>query len=72
MESKNKNFLFINFFRYYSKCAIKAKSPNIRKYDLEKKLTKLTYEAIINSQVFEENKDNKEFIEYLEFMKSEI
>lgn len=52
---------------------MKAKSPNIRKYDLEKKIWKLTYDSIIKSEVYEENKENnKEFIEYLEFINSEI
>ena len=65
-------FTIFYFSRFYSNCAIKAKSLNIRKFNLEKKITKLTHDAICNSKIFNENKDNKEFNEYLKFMKSEI
>lgn len=58
---------------YYKDCCLSAKGHKLRKYDIEKKINKLTYNAVIDSVVYEDNKTrNKEFVYFMEFFKKKI
>ena len=71
MEGKFLFYFLLNNFSYYADCRVCTKGEK-RKEELSKKNNQFTYEAISKSQVYEENKDNKEFVDFLEFMKNEF
>jgi len=58
---------------YYKDCNIAAKGEKIRKYDIEKKIHLLTFNAINNSEIFKENLNkNKDFEIFMEFFRKKI
>jgi len=57
---------------YYSDCKECNKDSIIRKFDLEKKINKMSYEAVVSSVVYEENKEDKDFVDYLNFFKTKF
>lgn len=58
---------------YYKDCGVAAKGEKIRKFDIEKKINRLTYDAVMNSVIYEDNKThNKEFMRFMEFFKKLI
>lgn len=56
------------YIRYYVNCQYNEKSDKIRQNELERKVNKLTYEALKNSILFEENNENQEFKNFIEFI----
>ncbi len=57
---------------YYSDCHEAKKSSVIRKYDLEKKIHKMSYEALVAHKLYVENQNDKDFVEYLNFFKTKF
>lgn len=57
---------------YYSDCHEKKTFPVIRKYDLEKTIHKMSYEAVANNNIFEKYLDDKDFVDYLNFFKTKF
>ena len=55
---------------YYKDCDVAVKGNKMRKFDLEKKINKLTYDAVFNSVVYQDNINrNNEFSQFMEFFK---
>jgi len=57
---------------YYSNCCETTTSSVIRKYDLEKKIHKMSYEAVSAHKVFEQYQNDKDFVEYMNFFKTKF
>lgn len=58
---------------YYKDCGLAAKGEKLRKFDIERKINKMTYDAVYNSVIYEDNKTrNKDFVVFMEFFKKKI
>jgi len=55
---------------YYKDCKIAFKGDALKNKDLERRIHKLSYDAIINSTAFEELKSEKNFKIFMEFFKN--
>lgn len=55
---------------YYGDCMPKEKHENLRKFNLEKSINRLTCEGLVKSQCYWNFRDEKEFSEYFEFFKT--
>ncbi len=52
---------------YYKDCKLGYKEEKIRKNDLEKRIHKLSYNAVMKSEVFNDFKEDKDFKIYMDF-----
>jgi len=57
---------------YYLDCKEYRKHGIIRKYDMEKKIHKMTYEAVASNKIFEENKSDNDFVDFMEFFRKKF
>jgi hypothetical protein len=57
---------------YYSNCGEAKTNSVIRKYDLEKKVHKMSYDAVAAHKLFEQNQNDKDFVEFMNFFKTKF
>lgn len=54
---------------YYSDCKVSKTYDQIRNFELDKNIRKITYEAVKNSVIYKENQKDKIFLDYMDFFK---